>query len=399
MTLAMPRIRETIVLEEGRTLQLREATEPDMDAIKHLYFTVYGGRYSLPEVTDVDKMKWAIHDPNYIWILVEDEEARIVSSVIFVVDQQARLGKTFAGVVDPDYRGHSLLVRTLERGLEILLEGDKPICDLIYAVVRTFTPLSFHEDLKSVGFVDMGVFPNVRKVKKYETHGLKVRFSSRALDLRRQTPSLITATKLIYDVARPLLGLEEADVRESGTRRPSSTSDGRFQFMIHRAPEVEWEYYRVRDEGELLFDFFPLHYPHLKLYTRDERHVVFIHFLETDGHACILGIKTDASDLAAFLLAVGEMAESIGIKYLELLVSAYDADMQQTAYDANFLPCAYFPAMQLDDEGRRQDYIVTSCTFMAPHFRGLTLSPDTRPYVQAFYKVYVGRLWEEIQDN
>lgn len=396
MDVVTSRIQETIELEGNKTVQLREATEADMDAIKQLYFTVYGGRYSLPEITDADKMKWAIHDPNYVWILVQDGDA-IVSSVIFVVDPKARLGKTFAGVVDPMYRGHHLLVRTLERGLEKLLEGENPLCDLIYAVVRTFTPRSFHKDLQSVGFVDMGVFPNVRKVKKYETHGLKVRFSSRALEQRRKVPRLIPSTQFIYDVARPLLGMEESRVET--IRLPRRSPDGRFQFMIEKSKDVEWEYYRIRDEGKLLFDFFPLHYPQLKLYTKDQKDVVFIHFLEADGHACILGIQTEENDISSFLMAVGEMAESIGIKYLELLVSAYDPLMQQHAYDANYLPCAYFPAMQQDEQGQRLDYIITSCTFVPPHFRGLTLTPESRPYVQAFYKVYTARLWEEIQDN
>ncbi|MHB2016490.1 MAG: GNAT family N-acetyltransferase [Candidatus Xenobia bacterium] len=400
-----PRVPDTLKLDDGRSLIMRQATEADMDAIKALYLSVYGGSYTLPEVTDRDKMKWAINDPNYLWILVESpaeadtgEPARLVSSVVFVVDPVHRIGKTFAGLVDPQWRGHHVLTRTLEHGMAHVMDSPEPMADVVYAVVRTLTPRSFHHDLQSVGFNDLGVFPNVRKVRKYETHGLKVRFNADALKQRRQVPRLIPASQQIYAVSQKLLGLEDA--RVESIRLPRRRPDpGRFQFFVEKSPEVEWEYYGLRDEGKLTYDFFPLHYPQLKLYTRDQRDIVYIHFLETDGHACILGLKTEEEDHAAFLQAVGEMAESLGIKYLELLVSAYDPLAQQYAYDANFLPCAYFPAMKRDEQEQRLDCVVTSCTFVPPHFSGLTLTPESRPYVQAFYKVYIARLWEEIQDS
>ena len=41
----------------------------------------------------------------------------------------------------------------------------------------TFVSLSFHQDLRGLGYVDTGIFPNVRRVRDYETHGFKCCFA------------------------------------------------------------------------------------------------------------------------------------------------------------------------------------------------------------------------------
>ena len=97
------------------------------------------------------------------------------------------------------------------------------------------------------------------------------------------------------------------------------------------------------------------------------------------------------------LLSIEEYAESMGVKYLEMLVSAYDPLMQKLAYEAGFLPCAYFPGARLNEAGEREDYVVTCCTFVPPHFKGLRMTPETRPYLAAYYRIYTKKLWEDMQ--
>jgi len=387
-------INELLEVSPDLTVRLRVAEEKDMDSIKALYDIVYGGNYTLPEVNDRDKMKWAIHDPNYLWLLNE-QDGQIVGSVLFVVDPKDLIGKTFAGVVHPGCRGHRMMVRTIARGIRYLME-ENSFCELMYAVVRTFVSRSFYRDLKGLGFIDTGMFPNVRKVKRYETHGLKVLYKKGVLDKRRKNPVLTHESDMIYAIIRDMLGLEMARVEQVKVERGTGTE--KLEFLMEKSPEIEWEYYKARDKGELIFSFYPLHYPQLKLYTKDGKTVVYLHYSEIDGYGSLMGIKTDREDLLSVLQAIADYCESMGAGYLEFLIPARDPDIQRMAYVAQFLPCAYFPAARLEPDGTRLDYLVTCCTFVPPHFRGLKLTEEAKLYLMAFFKIYSQRLWEELED-
>lgn len=382
---------ETYTLPNGRTVTLSEATEADMDDLKAVYYAAYGGRFTLAEVIDRDKMKWCLNDPNYIWLVNRDED-RIVCSVIFVVEPRHRISKTFAGVVHPEYRGQKMMVNTVRRGRDFVI--DNGYADLMYAVVRTFISTTFHIDLLSIGFVDLGIFPNVRKVQHYETHGFKVFYGPNVLERRRAIPQLIAPAARLYEIVRSRLGLEHARVDDPllDVRPPASN----FAFVIEVSKGVEWEYYKERDDGGLQLDFYPFHYPLAKLYTKDQKRAAYLFYQEIDGYASLLGLRSPGDTLIRDLLTVCEYAESLGVKYLEMLVSAYDPLMQKLAYEAGFLPCAYWPAAAIGSDGLRHDYIVTSCAFVPPHLKGLKLSKEVQPFLQAYYTTYTEKLLEDM---
>lgn len=388
------KIDEVFQSEKGEEFRLKIASEEDMDDIKKLYFLVYGGNYTLQEVNNTDKMKWAINDPHYIWIIIEYNE-KIVGSVVFLVDPVNRLGKTFAGVVIPELRGHKLMKYAMKRGIQYVFE-EKNLCDLIYGVVRTFVTKSFHQDLSDLGFIDMGIFPNVRKVSKYETHGLKVVFRDKALERRKKTPLLIPASNQIYEIVRERLNLENAQVVDYHYDTPPPPE--KFDFYVEKSHDIEWEYYKKRDSGELILSFYPFHYPEIKLYTKDKKTQVYIHYEERDGHGDLMGLQTDQPEkITGILESIAEFAESIGIKYMEMLIDAYNEDQQKKAYEADFLPCSYFPAMMKDEDGKRIDYIVTCRTFVPLDFKGMKLTEGTRAYTRAYYKIRTTKLWEDLE--
>ena len=423
-------MKENLKLPTGEELLLRQGTEADMNDLKKLYFDVYGGRYTLPEVTNRDKMKWVLNDPNYFWLLACCYD-RLIGSVIFVVDKKDRVGKSLAGVVIPQFEGKHVMLSLMTSGLNYVMEKQN-WCDLQYAVVRTVS-LAPQKMLSKLGFVGLGIFPNVRKIKGYETHGLAALFKPNTLAARQQTPILIPPVEQIFKITSSVLKLGRAKVKGQeqfssrikmqlkkiqelpnivkGTYKQKKqavkpgnipvikTSNQEIELIIEKSKEVEWEYYLLRDKGVLLAEFFPFHYPNVKLHTIDQSTEVFLNFQEIDGHADLLGIKTDRNDIAYLLNRVGDYAESLGIKYLEMLVSAYDPDLQQAAYIANFLPCAYVPAFRMGENGERLDYVVMFRSFVPLTFGGLKLTDKTKPYLAAFYKIYTKRLMEEIEEN
>lgn len=386
-------MQETIRLKDGREVRLRVAQESDMHDLKALYYEVYGGRYTLKEVTDRDKMKWVMHDSNYLWLLAEAGE-KIVGAVLFIVDPKQRISKALAGVVRSDYQGQRLMQSTIREGMNRIME-EEGRADLIYAVVRTVSDAP-QRLLQRLGFVGLGIFPNVRKVKAYETHGLQGYFRETALQQRGGEPHLIPPVYRIFETTSKSLNLGGARVEEVILPDEELRGGEEIKFLIERSKEVEWEYNTLRNEGKLILEFFPFHYPNVKLHTRDLSTEVFLN-IEEDGHAGVLGLKTARKDLVNLLNRVSEYAESMGVKYLELLIPASDPQTQKRAYHASFLPCAYFPAFRMGEEEKRIDYVVTFRSFVPLHFSGLKLTDKTKPYLTAFYKIYTKRLMEEIE--
>ena len=161
-TLAPPDFGYSWRLPDNREVHLRTARVEEIDEVRSLYFTTYGDRYGLSEVVDPDKAHEVLTSPDWHWILAICEN-RIVGSLLFGLEPTHRLGKALAGVVHPDLRGHKVMRVMLEEGLALHLRDGGPM-DLVYTVVRTFISLSLHHDLAQLGFIDTGIFPNVRRV-------------------------------------------------------------------------------------------------------------------------------------------------------------------------------------------------------------------------------------------
>ena len=155
---------QELTLDDGRKLVIRMGRLEDLDRIRKLYTDIYGNAYTIPEIADPAKTSKALTSPcNYLWIVCEHEE-RIVGSVIFAVDPYHHLGEAFGGAIASDFRGCKLIYSMMKRGHSCLLYKDGP-CTLIYAMVRTFVSTNFHKHLKELGYIDLGIFPNVRKVR------------------------------------------------------------------------------------------------------------------------------------------------------------------------------------------------------------------------------------------
>jgi len=291
--------------------------------------------------------------------------------------------------------------RMLTEGLERLLHRGQTF-DLVYAVVRTFVTPAFHRDLLQLGFFDVGVFPNVRKVRRYETHGLKICFSPRMLQTRRREPHIIPQVATLYQIVSDRFSLEPAKCDPGAVTRVRRAMD----LSVELAPVAEAGVNGVtrsrvqmlrRSSRNLKFGFFPFHEPNQILSDPTGQVRVFLSHQKTDGHSSILGIDPGPYEPVSVLLSVAEYCEERGAVYLELLVSAYEPELQAAAYVAGFLPCAYFVGAELQGQ-KRCDVIVTSRTFVPLHFSGLRLTDSAKPFLLEYFKVYTERLWEDLLD-
>ena len=220
--------------DDGKTVKVRPAELSDLEGLRSLYYETYGDRYALPEVVDDERSREVISRHGWVWLLAECDE-KIVGSLIFGWDNEHRLGKSFAGVVDTNFRGQKTMHRMLVEGLRrLLFEGE--VFDMVYAVVRTFVTPAFHRDLLELGFQDVGVFPNVRKVRRYETHGLKICMAPRALERRRKQPHLIPQIRSLYDIVADRFELESPLMDTGAVAEVRSAMD----MGVELAPTTFW---------------------------------------------------------------------------------------------------------------------------------------------------------------
>jgi len=148
-------------LQDKREVRFENATKEDIQAIIDLYIKVYNGKYSLPDVADPDIIARKVEDPGYLWILAKIDD-RVVGSLIFAIDPVNKFGKTYAAAVFSEFRGQDLMRTMTRHGLKLLTEKTR-VCDVIFATTRTvsFAPQVVLEHL---GFLSLGIFPNVRKI-------------------------------------------------------------------------------------------------------------------------------------------------------------------------------------------------------------------------------------------
>ena len=381
-------------LDDDRTVLIRNARPEELEQIRQLYVDTYGDRYTLPEIMDPHTAQEVVRSPDWHWMLAEID-GTLVASLLFGMERRHRLGKALGGVVSPTLRGNKLLRHMVALGLEHHLR-EEGLVDLVYAVVRTFVSLNFHHDLASLGFVDTGIFPNVRKVAAYETHGFKVCLGARARRLRRYNPLLIPSIQTLYQIVRSRLSLEPPIIVPIERQRLPEERVELIPLDESLTPQRQ-KFLHQTSRGQV-YSFFPLHGPDLILVDPTRQVRVFLSYQNIDGHATILGFTPGPYDPGQVLLSVADYCENLGCVYLELLVSAFQPLFQAQAFRAGFLPCAYFPAAFLGPDGLRHDYIVTSKTFVPLHFRGLKLTDEVKPYLLEFFKNYTSSLWEDLID-
>ncbi len=360
-----------------------------------LYRSVYGEQYTLTEIMDPEESKKTITSETSWWWVARSKD-RVVASVLFSLEKEHRLGKAYGGVVDPSCRGVGLMQNMVLLGVNFLLR-ENMLADAVYSVVRTFVSLQFHKDLEKIGFLDMGVFPNVRKVKQYETHGLKLCVTDRYLAERKREPYLTEEVVTLYSIVRGRLDLEPAKVLPGIAPIKDFSSIELTPEWNMNAPENVVEGYE-KSQKNLLCSFFPLHQPNVLLKNADLGCEVYVSYQVRDGHSSILGIEPGKADFADLLYSVGQVLEDLGTVYLELLLSAYKPEVQREAISAGFLPCAYFLGGKINERGEREDVLVTSKTFVPLHFRRLKISDTVKPFLLEYFKLYSSRIWEDLID-
>lgn len=378
-------MRKQIVLPDNTRVRLKRAEVGDVDNILRLYDIVYSSKYTLPEATQKDAAVKKINSPDCRWyICVKKNEA--IGSVIFTIDDANRLGKVYAAAVRPDFQGKNIMHYMVKEVVDDLC-GDNGPCDAIYATTRTvsFAPQIV---LEHIGFISLGIFPNVRRVQKHESHGLEVFYSRKAFDNRVLMPTLIPELKKLYSIAQDIFKFEDALIVDKLDDVPQEDS---IWFDYDDDAEAVARAYaeRLTSDASRISGFFPFHAPNMRFYSRDLKNEIFCNINRQDGHMAIIAFKCEARNFTNLLNSFCRAAKAVaGAEYVELLVSAFDPIIQKQALEARFLPCSYFPAMRMNSNGERIDYMAMSRSFVALDFTEIHLVKNNQKFLEAFMECW-----------
>lgn len=377
-------------------IKIRLATAVDAPRIRSLYFDAYQGKYPLSIIYDRHETVDSLAKPNYFWF-VGESAGKMISSLIFCVDREVELAKVFGAVVHPEWRGLGITLRTLAYGTRLILDELK-LAQSIYATTRTvfFAPQKL---IFKLGFKELGVFPNVRKVQNYETHCLAALFREGALKSRMRRPRLPALLKPFYSIVQQAVGLGDAEWHDLPMAPESPYAANRPEFEAIEAQDFILSRWRhLKAQKKLNMEFFPFHEPNLLLAQKDQSTELYLFHSKLDHHAVLVGSAGSGKNLTQLLNAMGLFLEERGVRYLELLTDAYHPRVIQEILDARFIPSAYYPAMRWK-HGKGRDYIIFSKSYIVLDFKNIVVHGLFRNYLKEYFRLwksfYIDGVFEE----
>jgi RimJ/RimL family protein N-acetyltransferase len=382
------KIEKTIKSEGKPDVVIRPARVQDMRRIQMLYAEVYGGAYSVPIVTDRERMRRAIENDDYYWLVAECQ-GRVVGSLVYAVDIVHRISKAFGAVVSQEFRKLDLAHNMMKLILDDITQS-KDLVDLVYATTRTanYAPQRLTENL---GFIKMGIFPNTHKVHDNETHCLTGYLTGQALAKRRARPRLIPEAEPFYEIVRRQVNLDKAVVKNV----PGEYSDHKQRIpllnfeVITASAFIKHRWRKIKNNSFFEHITMPFHEPNLILITPDQGTEVYLTYSQKDKYSVVVGGVTRERSFAVVLESIAHKVREMDMAYIEVIIDAYSPAIQRDALDARFIPSAYFPCAKKVGN-KRYDCIAFSRTFDVLDFRHVKIISLYKNFLREYLK-----LWRE----
>jgi hypothetical protein len=337
---------------------------------------------------DKDKMRRAIEDDDYYWLVAECQE-RVVGSLVYEVNLQYRNSKAFGAVVSQEFRKLDLAYTMMKLVLDDITHT-RDLVDLVYATTRTanYAPQKLTE---SLGFIKLGIFPNTHKVQDNETHCLTAYFTEGALQRRRKKVKIIPEVEPFYDIVRRQINLDAPQVKDvRGTYSDHKQKIPLLNFEAITAPEfIKNRYRKTRHNSFFEHIVMPFHEPNLILITPDQGTEVYLTYSQKDKYSVVVGGVTNEKNFAVVLESIAQKVSQMDMAYVEVIIDAYSPHIQRDALDARFIPSAYFPCAKRMGN-RRYDCIVFSRTFDILDFRNVKIISLYKNFLREYLK-----LWRE----
>lgn len=367
---------------EPMKMRLDRASVKDVNELLSLYFTVYGRSYPLAVGTDPDVMRATLENPDHRWIVVREPNAGlIVAAILCEADLIHRIGRLQAMVVHPEYRGQHLASLMICDVIEHTV-GSKGQLDSIYATTRTVS-IGPQAVFLNHGFLPLGIFPNAHRLKNYETLTLTARFRDGILEGRRALPAI--PEKLV-----PIVQAFQKVYGQGALPLQIAPKDS-----VRRGQDIfEYEFILAHDFVRRRFNttfkdpyekFYPFHEPNLLISAKNGGPELYAYFSSQDGYCTIVSNSVPFWSMSKGLESLMSALVDFGASYVEILMSIENTDSLTVLLENQFLPSAYYPAMQ-----NSRDFVLLSRSAEPLNFKGMFIDRRFKPYVDQLV-----RIWKE----
>ncbi len=338
-------------------MNIRPISEADIEQVIQLFILNYGDDYPIPEFYDPQWVKRGIYSDHILWMVIEDDDKRIVASGAAILDfgdyndQIAEIGRL---VVDPRVGGKGLG----RQMLDALVDASDDRVEFAFGEART-THIKTQRIFDRVGLVPLGFLPMAYRIQWRESWVLSGQLFNNGRILRQpETIQLIPAVAPIASLALRNLELAAAfTVRDDIRPYP-------FDLSFAIAPISGASMIRLLkiEQGRLsdpeVFGGLHIDQGISQLQAHKASYLVASHGLETLGAVGYMPdpanrnvrivelIARDDAVKGCLLRRVVEEAEQVHeAEFIDCDVSAHNPRIQRTLLELGFLPVGYAPGM------------------------------------------------------
>jgi RimJ/RimL family protein N-acetyltransferase len=338
-------------------MNIRPVREEDIEAIINLFRANYGDDYALPEFYDPQWVKRGVYSDNIIWLVVEDDDGRVVASgacILNAGDYNDQIGEIGRLVVDPNAGGKGLGGAMLTA----LVDASDDRVEFAFAEARTIHPKT-QKICDRIGLVPLGFMPMYYQFAHRESLVLSGQLFGNGRMLRCVGEAVVIPE--VEPLAR--LSLKNLNLDEGVAVQPNArpyATDAQFtsspltgaamvrllriehgrltQPEVFSAMHVDLGFSQLRSQKATYI-----------VASEGERTLGTVGYIfdEHDKNARITELlaEDDAVKGTLLRLAVENIEQSLNAELIRCDVNAESPRIQQTLVNMGFLPSAYMPGM------------------------------------------------------
>jgi len=373
-------------MSHSEGLDIRVATDADVDAAKKLFIAAYGEDYPFKQFYDVSWLKKAVFDDDTLFLVAVDRGRIVgtVSTMLTAGNLSDLIGEFGRLVVDPEAAGRNLGTALFRSALSRVSN----IIQFGFAEARTAHPAS-QKILERSGFVAIGFEPIKYKLQDRESVVMYGKLLGHTPDLRRNHPRVIPEVAPLAMSVLDHMGLvPDVVVVEEEHGYPMAEVTDRMHpgndLAIENLSEQGWSpllrIERGRVRGRDVFGNLSLSHGFFKIKTESTRYLVAKQGGVVAGGLGFTHDPVDEKVRIFELVGINDFAkgkllgeadriarEELNALYVEADVTAYAPAIQRTLERMGFMAVAYCPSMIFEDVERLD--VIRMAKLNTPYFR------------------------------
>lgn len=368
---------------------VRRALLSDREELLALYLTVYGDDYPLELGTNKQLMTKLLEDGDHAFWYVAEIPGRVglVGSCVVELEPEFKIGKVTGAAVHPQCNGMGLATQLIGYAVKDAMEK-APSINTLYATTRTVS-LASQKMLLSNGFKPLGIFPNARKIKTYETLTLMGLFREGVLEKRVTVEKIPPSMVEIYLQTNKSIGDERSiELIEDCPNFSAKTEHEESKWEFIEAPEFVEKRFNEIFKGDRESTFYPFHRPNLLISNTALGVELFASFSKKDHYCVLITANCPITTINGHFKKLAFALKEIGVYYLETLVRLDSFEAICFLSANRFLASAYYPAMR-EVEGKAYDYVLMTRTMVPLDFSDSHIAPEFTPFVREYVRQWV----------